>query len=265
MIMSVVTEGYKIPFIEFPPPMFYRNNNSSLNEISFVTDSILELLTSNRISEKPDPSYTVSPLSVAFQPSGKKRLILDLRRINKFVQKNHFKIDDWKVALQFFSENAQLISFDLKSGYHHKDIANAYQKYLGFSRTINGVQRYFEFTVLPFGLSSAPLIFTKVLKPLVTHWRAFGIVIALYLDDGFIVIPKLTNNTEIDATEAKKISKHVRVDLLRAGFIYNIAKSIWEPSESIEWLGMRWDTREGTLRVLDRRISTFVKFKKRTT
>ena len=34
MIMSVVTEGYKIPFIEFPPPMFYRNNNSSLNEIS---------------------------------------------------------------------------------------------------------------------------------------------------------------------------------------------------------------------------------------
>ncbi len=94
---------------------------------------------------------------------------------------------------------------------------------------------------------------------MVTHWRASGILIALYLDDGFIVIPKLTKNTELDKIEAKKISKHVRVDLIRAGFIYNIAKSVWEPTESIEWLGMGWDTREGTLRVLERRIEKIQK------
>ena len=31
--------------------------------------------------------------------------------------------------------------------------------------------RYFQFTVLPFGLSSAPFIFTKLIKPLEEFWR----------------------------------------------------------------------------------------------
>ena len=46
--------------------------------------------------------------------------------------------------------------------------------------------RYFVFTVLPFGLSSAPHIFTKVLKPLEKYWRVFGFNIALFLDEGFL-------------------------------------------------------------------------------
>ena len=44
--------------------------------------------------------------------------------------------------------------------------------------------RYFVFTVLPFGLSSAPYIFTKCLKPLEKYWRFNGVNIALFLDDG---------------------------------------------------------------------------------
>ena len=43
---------------------------------------------------------------------------------------------------------------------------------------------------------------------------------------------------------------HVRIDLLRAGFIYNIEKSKWDPTTKIEWLGMQWDSKGGTLKVL---------------
>ena len=89
-----------------------------------------------------------------------------------------------------------MFTFDLKSGYHHIDISPEYQRFLGFPWTVDGVKGYFEFNVLPFGLTSASLLFTKMMKPLVTHWRASGILIALYLDDGFIVIPKAIPMTQ---------------------------------------------------------------------
>jgi hypothetical protein len=44
---------------------------------------------------------------------------------------------------------------------------------------------YFKFTVLPFGLTTAPYIFTKLLRPIVKHWRSQGISNVVYLDDGF--------------------------------------------------------------------------------
>ena len=47
---------------------------------------------------------------------------------------------------------------------------------LGFGK---GHTRYFQLTVLPFGLSSAPFIFTKLLKRLETHWRSQAICIDL--------------------------------------------------------------------------------------
>ena len=153
--------------------VFY-NNVSAFRHASFVNDSILELIACNRIKEIQSPAYVTSPLSVVCQASSKNRLILDLNQLNKYVKKDHFKInlDDWEIAIQYFQSDALLFSFDLKSGYHHVEIDPQYHKYLGFSWSIHGVQRYFRFTVLPFGLSSAPWIFTKIMKPLVTHWRS---------------------------------------------------------------------------------------------
>ena len=44
---------------------------------------------------------------------------------------------------------------------------------LGFSYTDSkGNDRFFVFLVMPFGLSSAGLIFTKVLRELVKYWRS---------------------------------------------------------------------------------------------
>ena len=53
-------------------------------------------------------------------------------------------------------------SFDLKSGYHHVEIFQPHQTFLGFSWEFRGETRFYVFTVLPFGLSVAPYIFTKI-------------------------------------------------------------------------------------------------------
>ena len=61
------------------------------------------------------------------------------------------------------------------------------QKYLGFSwkHSISHQVEFYVFTVLPFGLSSAPHVFTKILKPLDKHWKHQGICVAVSLDDGW--------------------------------------------------------------------------------
>ena len=65
-----------------------------------------------------------------------------------------------------------MVSFDFKSGYHYIDIFEGHCKYLCFSWEFDGNVRYFSFRVLPFGLSTAPYICIKTMRPLVKHWRS---------------------------------------------------------------------------------------------
>ena len=44
------------------------------------------------------------------------------------------------------------------------------QTYLGFSWKIDNIVKFFVFTVLPFGLSTSPFVFTKLVRPLVELW-----------------------------------------------------------------------------------------------
>ena len=89
-----------------------------------------------------------------------------------------------KIKMQYVHKGDFMFSFDLKSGYHHLDIFSGHQQYLGFSFRFGSRIRYFSFTVLCFWISSGPYIFSKLLRPLVKHWRAQGIKIAVFLDDG---------------------------------------------------------------------------------
>ena len=74
-----------------------------------------------------------------------------------------------------------MYKYDLKSGYHHLDIHDKFKTYLGFCWN----EKYYVFSVLPFGLTSAPYVFTKTLRPLVKYWCKHGIRMVLYLDDGW--------------------------------------------------------------------------------
>ena len=71
----------------------------------------------------------------------------------------------------------------------------------------------FCFTVLPFGLSSAPYLFTKIFRPLVRYWRGLGIHLVLYLDDGA--------GCEKDFPTTQHCSYIVRSDLVKVGLVPN--------------------------------------------
>jgi len=153
---------------------------------NLMDEAIRELVLSGRVYEVSQEPLVVDPLSVSIQPCGKKRLILHLRHVNKCLVKKRVKYEDWKVALAYFVKDSYMFSFDLKSGYHHVEISQEHQTFPGFSwRAGSGGEVFYVLTILPFGLSTAPYLFTKLLKPLEKHWRLQGICTAIFLDDGW--------------------------------------------------------------------------------
>lgn len=82
---------------------------------------------------------------------GKKRLVINLRYLNKFVVKRKFKYEGINTFVELAERGDFMISFNLRSGYHHIDIHKESQRFLGFQWE----GKFYVFTVLPFGLSTA--------------------------------------------------------------------------------------------------------------
>ena len=161
VVLNIIENGYSIPFVTKPPRKFNKNNRSALANASFVSEAVADLLNKGCIAMVSDCPEVVNPLSVAFNRSGKKRLILDLHEVNLHIWKDKVKFEDFKVALTYFKKQGFMFKFDLKSGYHHIDMAQWCHTYLGFCWD----SKYYVFTVLPFGLSSSPCVFTKMPSP----------------------------------------------------------------------------------------------------
>ena len=206
-----------------------------------LENSKSELANSGRIFKVPNAPHVANRLSVPVQ-----WLILDLRHVNQCLMKRKVKYEDWSIALAYYEQNAYMFSFDLKSGYHRIDIFGDHQKYLGFSWRFPNPEicmSYYVFPVLPFGLSTAPHIFTKVVKPLEKHCRYIGIKIAIFLDD--------SRSLEKSMQMCDFNAQTVRQDLISAGFVPNDKNSIWKPTQSLDWFGLTWNFRRG---IVSRRI-----------
>ena len=156
------------------------------------------------------------------------------------------KYEDWRVAQQYIQKDGYMCSYDLKSGYHYVDIYPEHTKFLGFSWEGNGKIRHYMFLVLPFGVVSGPKVFTKLIRALVKHWRFQGNTLVSYLDDGW-----LFHKTYLGCLN---LGKKIKSDLKRAGFLVNHEKSVWVPTQCLEWLGLLWNTKNGTMQIPERRL-----------
>ena len=137
--------------------------------------------------------------------------------MNNHLWKEKVKFEVWKVFQNYLSRDGYIFNFDLKSGYHHIDIYPQHQTYLGFSWVVDGVRRYFAFTMLAFGLGPNLFVFTKLVRPLVKYWRLHGLLIVVYIYDGICIT--------IGLEEAKRNSKFVRDTLTAAGLVPNVEKT----------------------------------------
>ena len=246
-VIECIEEGYKLPLLSLPPPFIAKNQKSATNNPSFVTEAVAELLRNRCIQTVTQKPHICSPLSVVSNSSGKLRLVLNLRYLNQFLLKAKFKYEDLRVAMSMFQQGDYMFSLDFKSGYHHVDIHRQHWKFLGFSWGQGRKQQFYVLCVLPFGLATACYLFTKLLRPLVRHWRAQGLRAVVYLDDGIVAVS--------GKKEAQIASVLVQEDLSRAGFVTNHTKCNWTPSQQCAWLGFELDLEQGKITVPQAKIN----------
>ena len=188
-----------------------RNNKSALDNNDFATEALNDLLATQCISVVESQPWVVNPLTVSTRNDGKRRLVLDLRHVNPHLFKYKVKCEDITTAQDLLEEGYYLYTFDIKSAHHHVEIFPSHRTYLGFQWSYRGKAAYFVFSVLPFGLSTAPYIFTKLLKPLISHWRDLGKRICMFLEDG------LGGNSPKESATVD--AKAVKENLGRLGFV----------------------------------------------
>ena len=95
-------------------------------------------------------------------------------------------------------------------------------------------QEVYQFVSLPFGLASAPRVFTKLLKPVVSLLRRLGMRLVQYLDDGLFM-------SQDPLGQARDRDTALFV-MMKLGFTVNWEKSELNPKQVIEFLGMTIDS-----------------------
>ena len=246
-VLSVIRKGYVIPIKGEVKGVFLKNNRSSRSNPEFVQKSIDELLDTGAVRECDSPPMVVNPLTVS-NKNNKLRLVIDMRHINNDLVKTKCKYEGIDTMLQYLEKDGFMTTFDLKSGYHHIDVVETQHGLMGFSfQDYTGKERYFHFTVLPFGLATAGLVFTKVLREIIKHWRNRMIKAVVFLDDGL--------QTHSKYNVAKKHALIMKGVLLTAGWIPHRTKSCWEPKQIVIWLGFVFDLIRGMIFSTDEKLS----------
>ena len=151
-------------------------------------------------------------------------------------------MENVKLVKDIMQGNDLLTSLDLKDAYFSIPMCSDHHNYLTFSWE----NVYYAFTCLPFGLSSAPRIFTKVMKPVLAVARSEGICLVIFLDDILIM-----------ASSVDQSLRHTTfvMNLLESlGFVINRKKSCLTPQTRLCYLGFEFDSSAMTLRVPESKI-----------
>ena len=175
------------------------------------------------------------------KPDGSFRFILNLKKLNLFVKTEHFKIEDIRTAINILCKNDLMCKIDLKDAYFLVPVHESHKKFLRFE--FNG--QLYQFTVLPFGLSTSPYVFTKILKPVINILRLKGYRSTIYLDDICLFGESKTmclNNT-----------KETMNLLTSLGFIINFEKSNIVPKKICQFLGFVIDSSKMLLMLTDKK------------
>jgi hypothetical protein len=168
----------------------------------------------------------------------KTRPILDLREVNCALKYHHFKMEGIGAAKALISQGSWFTKIDLKDAYLSIRVADQDRRYLGF-KSPEGKQ--FRFTCLPFGLASAPRIFTKIIREVLKPIRTQGITVVAYLDD-FLIISS-------SAEQALKDYQAVSLHLTNHGFTLNSKKCIPIPQQEVVFLGMSLNSQTMSVKI----------------
>ena len=170
---------------------------------------------------------------------GSYRMILNLKDMNKLIEKKKFKMETLKSAISLMKENCFFASLDLKEAYFSVNIRKEFRKLFRFR--FDGI--LYEFMALPQGYTESPRIFTKLLKPVLGFLRSRGHNLVAYIDDSL-----LQGDTKEECFDNVRETGELMDNL---GYTVHPEKSVFQPNQRILFLGFLLDSISMTVSVSD--------------
>ena len=219
------------PYVLPLPPNDQAALEIALNE--FLETGIIEPCTHS-------PGSHYSSLFPRYKTDNSVRVIFNLKSFNEqYIDPVHFKMETIKDVLLLVHPGCFFASVDFKHAYFSVPMGKSLRKYFRFQWN----NQLFQFTCLPQGLSPAPRIFTKLLKPALSHLRARGIQVVCYIDDCIFIAD---NKADLQR------GVYYAVELFDSlGLTVHPTKSQLTPVQSIEFLGFLLDSNSMLISLTD--------------
>lgn len=189
-----------------------------------------------RVINTSSPGF-YSRLFLVPKKNGKWRPVIDLSTLNSFVDNRSFKMETTASIKASILRGHWGVSLDLSDAYFHVPIHPSSRKYLRFCH--NG--QVFQFRAMPFGLATAPRVFTKIMAAVGSFLRLQGSILLQYFDDW--LLHQLNRRLLLQDLESSWRR------LLSLGLLLNPEKSELVPSQDFTFVGMNFLTAEDRIRV----------------
>jgi hypothetical protein len=227
--------GYYLPFHRRPAPASLSPGAPKYSE---ALNLELEQLRAKGVIRRSNPTQLMGWMNSIFgvpKPDGSTRPIINLRPLNKFLTAPHFKMEHVGLLRDIARPGDYCCKIDMKDAYYAIRIDPSDRPYLSFCWG----GEVFHFVCLPFGLSSAPFIYSKCMRQIAKYLRSLGIRLIHYLDDWLLL------NQDADALQ-------LQINLVlstfdRLGLRVNVEKSVITPTQVITFLGLEFNSSSFTL------------------
>ena len=229
-VLSIVAKGYRL---RFTSPALLRQipweirSPQDPKEILGMWEQITLMLQKNAKTEvPPDSPGFYSNVFLVRKASGGWRPVIDLKNLNEHIHAPHFSMFTTSSVLSSVEKGDYAFKIDLQDAYFHVPIHPSSRKYLRFAFE----NRVYQFRVLPFGLNTAPQVFTRLGHTVTAYLHRQGVSVIPYLDDWLVHHP-----------DRQVLLRHqaLLLDTLDlVGFILNQKKSELDLTQDLQFLGI---------------------------
>ena len=232
-MLNIITNGYVLPFLSKPSlvrfPLILSEYKARQKDQALAT-CIQSLLSKNAIErvENVKSLGFYSHLFLVPKPHQRWRPVIYLSRLSTFLHVEKFKMETPESIRTSLIPEEWVSSIDLSDTYLHIPIHPNSRKYLRFCHR----SQVFQFTSLPFGLATAPQVFTMIVKEVKLMALSRGLSLHQYLDDWLI---------RSQSQEEAQVNTQAVVNLTQSlSWIINQEKSELKPTQVFSFVGYEY-------------------------
>jgi hypothetical protein len=224
------------------PRMTFNNHRSYHQEVDHIrAEHALHVADGSFVETNESGVTIVNPLQVEVNAKMKRRMCVDSRPTNAGIASYQFTQETLGQHVSMIVQpNMVMITTDVEKAYYQVPLHKESQPLLAWSHD----GKWIKPTILVFGLSVAPFIFTKIMRVLLRYMRSMGVRGTNCIDDN------LWATKRGDMDEVRQV---VQLMFGSLGWTFN-AKCVFEPSTTVLYNGMWVDSERFEIRATDEKI-----------